>query len=138
MSKVFSLSIRRMFKNIFNKWRSFLCVYYILVSVQILTPSLRLYLTAVRLGLQKLNPTIWQTVTYFNPSLVTISMKPRISFGYHSEIKWPAADIFPTRQIYVRGIFVEHSHDIFPKYSEKVPCEIPGNIPKIMLREYWI
>ena len=49
------------------------------------------------------------------------------------------ANIFlhPTGQIYVRGIR-EHSHDIFPEYSENVPYEIPGNIPKIMLREYWI
>ena len=35
-----------------------------------------------------------------------------------------------TGQIYVRGIFVENSHDIFPEYSEKVSYEIPGNIPK--------
>ena len=44
--------------------------------------------------------------------------------------------ILPTEQIYVRGIFVEQSHDIFPEYLEKVPYEIPGNIPKIMFREY--
>ena len=37
----------------------------------------------------------------------------------------------PTGQIYVRGIFVEHSHDIFPEYLEKVPYESPGNIPKL-------
>ena len=36
----------------------------------------------------------------------------------------------PTRQIYVCGIFVEHFHDIFPEYLEKVPYKIPGNIPK--------
>ena len=36
--------------------------------------------------------------------------------------------LIPIRQIYVRGIFVEHSHDIFSKYSETVPYEIPGNI----------
>ena len=30
----------------------------------------------------------------------------------------------------VRWIFVEHSHDIFPEYSEKVPYEIPGNFLK--------
>ena len=36
----------------------------------------------------------------------------------------------PTGQIYVRGIFVEHSHEIFPVYSENIPYEIPGNIPK--------
>ena len=35
-----------------------------------------------------------------------------------------------TGQIYVRGIFVEHSDYIFSEYSEKVPYEIPGNIPK--------
>ena len=35
-----------------------------------------------------------------------------------------------TGQIYVRGIFVEHPHDIFPEYSEKVPYQIPGNILK--------
>ena len=38
--------------------------------------------------------------------------------------------INPTGQMYVREIFVEHSHDIFPEYSEKVPYENPGNIPK--------
>ena len=27
-------------------------------------------------------------------------------------------------------LFVEHSHDIFPEYLEKVPYEIPRNIPK--------
>ena len=32
--------------------------------------------------------------------------------------------------MYVRGIFVKHSHDIFPEYPEKVPYEIPKNIPK--------
>ena len=36
----------------------------------------------------------------------------------------------PTGQIYVPGIFVEHSPDIFPEYSEKVPYEIPENTPK--------
>ena len=41
------------------------------------------------------------------------------------------SQLIPTGQIYVRGIFVEHSRDIFPVYSEKVPYEIPGNI-----REY--
>ena len=35
----------------------------------------------------------------------------------------------PNRQIYVRGIFVEHSHDTFLEHAEKVPYEIPGNIP---------
>ena len=44
----------------------------------------------------------------------------------------------PTGQIYVPGIFVEHSHDVFAEYSEKVPYEIPGNILKIMFLEYWI
>ena len=39
-------------------------------------------------------------------------------------------EVTPTGQIYVRGIFVEHSHDIFPENSEKVPYEIPGNILK--------
>ena len=34
------------------------------------------------------------------------------------------------RQIYVLGIFVEHSHDIFPEYLENVPYETLGNIPK--------
>ena len=37
-----------------------------------------------------------------------------------------------------RGIFVEHSHDIFPEYSEKVRYETPGNIHEIMFQEYWI
>ena len=41
-----------------------------------------------------------------------------------------------TRQIHVCGIFVEHSHDVFPEYLENVPYEIPGNIPKIMFWEY--
>ena len=36
----------------------------------------------------------------------------------------------PTGQIYVCGIFVEHSQEIFSVYSEKIPNEIPGNIPK--------
>ena len=36
----------------------------------------------------------------------------------------------PTGQVYIRGIFVEHSHDIFPENLEKVLYEIPGNIPK--------
>ena len=36
----------------------------------------------------------------------------------------------PTGQIYARGILVEHSHDIFPEYSAKVPYEIRGDIPK--------
>ena len=36
----------------------------------------------------------------------------------------------PTGEVYVRGIFVEHSHDIFPEYLEKVPYEILGNIHK--------
>ena len=35
-----------------------------------------------------------------------------------------------TGQIYLRGIFVEHLHHIFPEYSEKVPYEVPRNIPK--------
>ena len=38
--------------------------------------------------------------------------------------------LHPIGQIYVRGIFVEHSHDIFPEYSENVSYEIPGNIFK--------
>ena len=37
---------------------------------------------------------------------------------------------FPTGKIYVCWIFVEHSHDIFLEYSEKVPYEISGNILK--------
>ena len=36
----------------------------------------------------------------------------------------------PKGQIYVRGIFVEHSHDIFPEYSRNIRYEIPRNIPK--------
>ena len=36
----------------------------------------------------------------------------------------------PTEQIYVRGVFVGHSLEIFPVYSEKILNEIPGNIPK--------
>ena len=42
--------------------------------------------------------------------------------------------MLPTGQIYVRGTFVENSHDIFPEYSETY--EIPGNIPWGMFREY--
>ena len=49
-----------------------------------------------------------------------------------------SGSVLPTGQIYVRGILVEHSYDIFPEYSEKVPYEIPGNIPKKMFREHWI
>ena len=44
-------------------------------------------------------------------------------------LKW-FADNQPTWQIYVCGIFVEYSHDIFPRYSGKVPYGITGNIPK--------
>ena len=36
----------------------------------------------------------------------------------------------PTEQIYVPGISVEHSLEIFPVYSEKIPSEIPEKIPK--------
>ena len=36
----------------------------------------------------------------------------------------------PTGQIYLHGIFMVHSHDIFPEYLEKVPYDIPVNIPK--------
>ena len=46
----------------------------------------------------------------------------------------PFLQLFPTWQIYVRGIFMEHSHDIFPEYSEKVTYEIPGNIAKYYSR----
>ena len=52
------------------------------------------------------------------------------------KVSWITYETVPTGQMYVRGIFVEHSHDIFPEYSEKVPYEIPGNIPKIMFREH--
>ena len=34
------------------------------------------------------------------------------------------------KRIYAHGIFVEHSHEIFPVYSGKVPHEIQENIPK--------
>ena len=44
------------------------------------------------------------------------------------------ATMLLTGQIYVRGIFVEHSHDIFSEYSETY--EIPGNILWGMFREY--
>ena len=33
-------------------------------------------------------------------------------------------------QIYVVGIFGEHSDEIFPVYCKKILNEIPGNIPK--------
>ena len=36
----------------------------------------------------------------------------------------------PTRQIYVCGIFMEHSLEISTVYSGKIPNEILGNIPK--------
>ena len=39
-------------------------------------------------------------------------------------------ETIPIGQINVRGIFVDHSHEIFPIYSEKVPYENPRNIPK--------
>ena len=42
-------------------------------------------------------------------------------------LKWKSQ---PTGQIYVRGIFVEHSLEIFPVYSEKIPSENLRNIPK--------
>ena len=35
-----------------------------------------------------------------------------------------------TGPIYVCGIFVEHSYDIFPEYLAKVPYETPENILK--------
>ena len=35
-----------------------------------------------------------------------------------------------TGQIYVCGVSREHSFEVFPVYSEKIPNEIPGNIPK--------
>ena len=42
----------------------------------------------------------------------------------------------PTGQIYVRGIFVEHSHNIFPEYLEKFPMKFrgifPNNVPAIL------
>ena len=41
-----------------------------------------------------------------------------------------ATGLLPTGQIYVCGIIVERSHDIFLEYSEKVPYEIPRKIPK--------
>ena len=44
---------------------------------------------------------------------------------------------FPTGQIYVRGIFVKHSHDIFPEYSEKFAMKFrgifPNNVPGILI-----
>ena len=43
------------------------------------------------------------------------------SYAYQNSLN------LPTEQIYVPGIYVEHSHDIFPEYSEKVPYEILGN-----------
>ena len=36
----------------------------------------------------------------------------------------------PTGKIYVRGKSLDHSLKIFPVYSEKIPNEILGNIPK--------
>ena len=42
----------------------------------------------------------------------------------------------PTGQIYVRGIFVEHSLEIFPVYSEKFPMKFRrifrNNVPGIL------
>ena len=41
--------------------------------------------------------------------------------------------ILPTRNFnrtIIKFVFVEHSHDIFPGYSENIPYEIPGNIPE--------
>ena len=35
--------------------------------------------------------------------------------------------LHPTGQI--RGIFVEHSHDIFPEYLEKFPIKFRGKFP---------
>ena len=42
-----------MFKNIFNKWRPLLHLYYLLVSFQTFTPLLYLYLAVVKLGLKE-------------------------------------------------------------------------------------
>ena len=40
-------------------------------------------------------------------------------------------NVFITYQTNIScGTFVEHFHEIFPEYSEKVPYEIPVNIPK--------
>ena len=70
----------------------------------------------------------WCLVRYLNPA------------DHHQERITKADKDFskklPTGQIYVRVIFVEHSRDIFAVYSEKVPYEIPGNIPKIMFADY--
>ena len=40
--------------------------------------------------------------------------------------------LLPTGQIHVCGIFVEHSHEIFQVYSEKVPNKVPVNIPNVL------
>ena len=42
----------------------------------------------------------------------------------------------PTGQIYVPGIFAEHSFEIFPVYSGKKFNEILGNMSEIMFQEY--
>ena len=51
-------------------------------------------------------------------------------YNLKNETLMHSREILPTGQIYARGIFLEHSHDIFPEYLEKVSYEIPGNILK--------
>ena len=46
------------------------------------------------------------------------------SIPTHFLIKW-----LPTRQIYVRRIFVEHFHDIFLEYSERFLMKFRGILP---------
>ena len=42
----------------------------------------------------------------------------------------------PKGQIYVRGIFVEHSHDIFPEYSRNIRYNFPGIMNLGIFHEY--
>ena len=63
---------------------------------------------------------------FLNKKTIFLS-EPR---GYYITLLLSYNDRHPTWQIYVRGIFVEHSHDIFPEYLEEVPYEIPGDIFK--------
>ena len=62
-----------------------------------------------------------------------------INTKYSSQILLTFEKFYTTHRVNIfRGIFVEHSHDIFPEYSEKVRYETPGNIHEITFQEYWI
>ena len=53
-----------------------------------------------------------------------------IDLSHEVIVRWHKFWSFLSGQLYLSGIFVEHSHDIFSEFSEKVSYEIPGNISK--------